>query len=262
MLKLDEIKSFYPKQLHSHGDFLLREYLQIRMLDFISNSPFAASLTFLGGTALRIVHGNRRFSEDLDFDNRGVTDSQLRELAQEIQHQFELEGYELELKQVTKDAWHAYFRFPGLLFREGLSGHREQKITIRLHTEHQPFDYEPQPFILNRFEVFSTILTVPLPLLLSQKYSAILSRHRKMGRDFYDVVFLLGKGVQPDFGYLDQVVGIDCTSGLEAAILRECRALNMHKLAQDVEPFLFDSKDRQKVISFVDYFRQSLSLSE
>jgi len=30
------------------------------------------------------------------------------------------------------------------------------------------------------------------------------------------------------------------------AILKECDALDMHKLADDVEPFLFDFKDTQK----------------
>ncbi|MGI4871815.1 MAG: nucleotidyl transferase AbiEii/AbiGii toxin family protein [Janthinobacterium lividum] len=29
-------------------------------------------LLFPGGTCLRIVHGNQRFSEDLDFDNSGL----------------------------------------------------------------------------------------------------------------------------------------------------------------------------------------------
>ena len=31
----------------------------------------------------------------------------------------------------------------------------------------------------------------------------------------------------------------------------------LNKIAKDVEPFIFDSKDKQKVIQFVDYFRQS-----
>jgi predicted nucleotidyltransferase component of viral defense system len=33
----------------------------------------ASKLSFLGGTALRIVHGNSRFSEDIDLDNFGLS---------------------------------------------------------------------------------------------------------------------------------------------------------------------------------------------
>ena len=257
MLNFNEIKSLFPEHLHTHTGFMMREYLQVRMLDYISNSPCGGSLVFWGGTALRIVYGNRRFSEDLDFDNRGLDEPQLRQMADDIQKRFRMEGYETELKQVMRGAWHAYIRFPGLLFAAGLSGYREEKITIRLDAEHQPFDYQPEKYILNRFEVFTTILTTPLPLLLAQKHAAILTRHRKMGRDFYDVVFLMGKGIQPDFGYLKQVMGISDSTILKTAILKECAALDMQVLARDVEPFLFDSQDRRKVTQFADYFRQA-----
>jgi len=33
--------------------------------------------------------------------------------------------------------------------------------------------------------------------------------------------------------------------------------LDMYKLAKEVEPFLFDARDKQKVIQFPEYFRQS-----
>jgi len=257
MLNFDQIKSFYPEHLHPYGTFLMREYLQVRILNFISNSSFGRSLFFLGGTALRIVHENQRFSEDLDFDNRGLDESQLRQMAKDIQNEFNLEGYKTELKYVIPGAWHAYLKFPGLLHNEGLSGYRAEKISIRLDAEQQPFDYSPDRFILNRFEVFTTILTVPLPLLLAQKYAAILTRSRKLGRDFYDVVFLMSKGVQPEYDYLQKVLGISDAIMLKSVILEECAKLDMQKLARDVEPFLFHSKNRQKVIQFPDYIKQA-----
>ena len=256
MLTLDQIKSYYPEQLHPFGAFLMREYLQIRILDFISQSPQAGSLHFLGGTALRIVHDNQRFSEDLDFDNRGLDESQLRQIANSVEKKLQLEGYDVELKHVTRGAWHAYFKFPGLLYQEGILGYREEKLTIRLDAEKQPFDYAPEHFILNRFEVFTTILTVPLPLLLAQKYAAILTRPRKMGRDFYDAVFLIAKGVQPNFDYLNQVFGIADSTRLKDAVLKECQSLDMVTLAKDVEVFLFDPNDRKKVSHFTDYIKQ------
>lgn len=82
MLSLAEIQKYYPEQLHSFKRFMLREYLQHKILQFVYQSPFAGKFAFLGGTCLRIVHGNSRFSEDLDFDNFGLTKSGFRIVGQ------------------------------------------------------------------------------------------------------------------------------------------------------------------------------------
>ena len=144
-----------------------------------------------------------------------------------------------------------------MLFKEELSGHREEKILIWLDAEPQFFKYNPDRFILNRFEIFTTILTTPLPLLLSQKFYAIISRDRKQGRDFFDAVFLMSRGIKPDYEFLGAKLGIHNAYALKELILEECQSLDMEKIADDVEPFLFDSKDKQKVVQFIDYFKQS-----
>lgn len=56
MLKLDEIKSFYPEFLHKFPRFMVREYLQYKILDIIYGSKHANFLSFMGGTCLRIIH--------------------------------------------------------------------------------------------------------------------------------------------------------------------------------------------------------------
>lgn len=53
---------------------ILREYLQYIILKAIYTSKYGKHLVFLGGTCLRIVYGSARFSEDLDFDNRGLSE--------------------------------------------------------------------------------------------------------------------------------------------------------------------------------------------
>lgn len=68
MLSLKNIASYYPKQLQTFPRYMLREYLQCKILEIIFNSPLAPKLSFIGGTALRIVHENTRFPEDLDFE--------------------------------------------------------------------------------------------------------------------------------------------------------------------------------------------------
>jgi predicted nucleotidyltransferase component of viral defense system len=45
----------------------LREYLQALVLRSFYESEAFRNLAFVGGTALRFLHGLPRFSEDLDF---------------------------------------------------------------------------------------------------------------------------------------------------------------------------------------------------
>ncbi|MBK7599828.1 MAG: nucleotidyl transferase AbiEii/AbiGii toxin family protein [Acidobacteria bacterium] len=46
---------------------LLREYLQAHILRSLHECEAFRSVAFVGGTALRFLHGLQRFSEDLDF---------------------------------------------------------------------------------------------------------------------------------------------------------------------------------------------------
>lgn len=256
MLPLREIRPYFPEILHRFPRFMIREYLQYKILEIIYDSPFSTDVCFLGGTCLRIVHGNRRFSEDLDFDNISMSEKDFVEVAGELEKGLQREGYSVELKTVMKGAWHCYIKFPGLLFDEGLSGYREEKILIQLDTEPQNYDYEPEPFILNRFDVFTTILTTPLPLLMAQKLYAIINRNRNKGRDFYDLVFLMGREIKPDFGYLQAKTNISDPENLKEAISKKCRQLNMETMAKDVEPFLFEASGVKKVVQFEEAVRQ------
>lgn len=256
MLTLDQIQSFYPDQLHRYPKFLLREYLQYKILEIIYESPYAKGLCFLGGTCLRIVQGNQRFSEDLDFDNLSLSEGDFEEVTKLIEKELTREGFETEMRTVMKGAWHCHIKFPGLLFEKGLSGHREEKILIQLDTEPQYFEYEPERFVLNRFDVFTTILITPLPLLMAQKLYAIVNRERNKGRDFFDMVFLMGHNIQPDYAYLEHKISVSDAKTLQEVVLEKCQQLDMEEMAKDVEPFLFKATDRKKVIRFEDLVKQ------
>ena len=75
-----------------------------------------------------------------------------------------------------KGAYHCHIKFPALLFQQGLSGYQQEKILIQLDTEPQHFNFVPESYLLNRFDVFTQLQTTPLDLLLAQKFYAILNR--------------------------------------------------------------------------------------
>lgn len=257
MLSFPEIAAAYPVELQGFKRLLIREYLQYKILEVIfDQSEHASRLSFLGGTCLRIVHGNQRFSEDLDFDNFDLSEQHFEAVSQLVRKSLAREGYEVEIRNVYKGAYHCYIRFPKLLYQEGLSGHKEEKILIQLDTEPQYFSFEPERKIINRFDVFTEVLVTPLDILLSQKFYAILNRKRNKGRDFYDVVFLLSK-TKPNYDFLKLKLGITEPDQLKSRLLTHCEQLDMGEMTRDVAPFLFQPSDEKKVKLFIQYLKQT-----
>jgi predicted nucleotidyltransferase component of viral defense system len=257
MLNVNELLPYYDKSLQGYREFILREYLQCKILQIIFNSPaHDRKLCFLGGTCLRIVHGNTRFSEDIDFDNLGLTEIEFENLSGIIQQELSREGYEVTINAVMKGAYHCYIRFPGLLFQESLSGHHGQKILIQLDTEPQNFKFIPQQFILNKFDVFTEIAVTPPDILLAQKFYAVINRKRSKGRDFFDIVFLLARNNKPNYDYLEVKLGISDPAALKNRVLETCARIDMKSMAKDVSPFLFHPGDAKKIELFESYLKQ------
>ncbi len=253
MISLDQMLSAYPENLRAFKESILKEYLQYKILSSIFNSEYAGKLAFLGGTALRIVHGSTRFSEDLDFDNFGLTEQEFISLSEVIRRDLILEGLEVEVNTVTKNAYRIKIRIPKLLFNFSLSEMSTHKILIQVDTVPQNFEYVPDKPLLSKFDIFTQINAVPKDLLLAQKIYAAVNRKRPMGRDFFDIVFLNGIGAKPNFAYLEKNIGITNLQDLKNYLLEKTALLNFVDLAKDVEPLLFDPRDKNKVLLFREF---------
>ena len=255
MLALDQIENQYPDNLRPFKRSLLREYLQYKILEIIFNSEYANKLSFLGGTALRIVYGNNRFSEDLDFDNFGLSEIEFGKIAEIIQKGLEAQGLKVEMSTVLKGAFRCNIRLPKILFENELSGHPEEKILIHIDTAAHHFDYESDKKILNKFDVFSEIFVTPLDVILSQKFYAAVNRKRAKGRDFFDIIFLLSR-TKPNYVYLKEKIGVSNETELRARLEVEFKKLDFKELERDVKAFLFNPADVKRVELFPEYIRQ------
>jgi len=255
MISINQIEQYYPENLRGFKRNILREYLQYKILEIIFNSKLAPKLSFLGGTALRIVHENSRFSEDLDFDNFQLSEDDFLLLTKEIQTGLEMEGYHAEIRNVLKRAFRCYIKLPQVLFDNAMSDLQHEKILIQVDTEPHDFAYSPDKVFLNKFDVFTQIAVTPPDILLAQKFYALLSRKRAQGRDFYDVVFLLQK-TKPNYDYLKQKMGLADSRALKEKVLDYLQGENLKELAKDVEPFLFQPSDSKKIILFADFIKQ------
>ncbi len=251
MLTVEQISGYFPLPLRQRNPRgMLVEYLQYELLDSLFKNAAAAELSFIGGTAIRILHDSHRFSEDLDFDNFGLSFSQFEALLKTACRDMEYKGFLIEYRVVEKGAWHCYIRFPKILHEAGLSPDAERKILIRIDSEAKEKLYDPNKVFLNRFSVYRQILAAPDAILLAQKMMTILYRKREKGRDIFDVSFLTGFAA-PDFEYIERTVGL-----ARAEFLRRFEErlgeLDLNSLARDVEPFLFAPEQRERVASFRD----------
>jgi len=252
MLSIEQIESFFPENLRPFRRSLLREYLQYKIMESIYDSPLGQKLVLMGGTAIHIIHGNARFSEDLDFDNRGLNKSEFQALISTVATSLKRNGYTTESRTVTRTAFRSYLKFPGILFSLNISRHRNEKLSIQIDTEPQMFNYEPEKFMLNKFDVFQRISVVPPDILLAQKLACIFLRPRSMGRDFFDAVFLLGK-TEPNMDYLREKVGIEDIGDLRERLITTYQNIDIDKLARDLEPFLYDPAGAKKVRQFGEF---------
>lgn len=252
MLSLKNIEQYYPDNQKPFKRNILREYLQYKILEIIFNSKYAQDLIFLGGTALRVIYDNSRFSEDLDFDNFKITEEQFADLANEVKKGLELQGYEVEIKNVFKGAYRSYIRMPKVLFDNDISDLQEEKIMIQIDTVPHVFDYKKDTKILNKFDVFTQIFTMPIDILLAQKIYAAVNRSRAKGRDFFDIVFLIPQ-TKPNYEYLEKKLGIKTAADLKKFLLEKTAGLDFNELARDIEPFLINSEDSKKVKMFREY---------
>ncbi|MDP2909944.1 MAG: nucleotidyl transferase AbiEii/AbiGii toxin family protein [bacterium] len=255
MLNLSQIESYYPENPRAFKKNILREYLQYKILEIIFASKYANQLSFLGGTALRIVYNHTRFSEDIDFDNFALTEKDFLVISKEIKNKLEMEGYEVEIKNVFKGAYRCYVRLPKVLFDNKLSGLENEKVMIQIDTAPHNFKYVPDKKILNKFDIFTRIFVTPLDILLSQKIYAVLNRKRAKGRDFFDIIFLLQK-TKPDYNYLREKTGINDGKELKTKLSGCVKDFDLNGIAKDVEPFLFYPKDSEKIKMFEEYIGQ------
>lgn len=251
MLDLESIIRTYPQHLQKFKRSLLREYLQYKILEIIYTSKFAGKLVFLGGTALRIIYGNQRFSEDLDFDNQDLPQEGFVKLSNLVKEGLELQGFEVEIKNVFKGAFRCYVKLPGLLYAQGLSPYKEEKIMIQIDTTPQDFDFSSETRTLDKFDVYTKILVTPVGIILAQKIYTIFNREGMKGRDFFDVDFLINnQGVKPDFAYLKQKLNIGNGTELKIRLKNELRGVGFKKLGSEVESFLFNPRHKERVLNF------------
>jgi hypothetical protein len=148
----------------------VREFLQIVMMKIIYDKGYFENLAFVGGTALRILHNLRRFSEDMDFSVIRKSKYNFSDFVSEIEKGLKLFGMNVE-KKVRKEKviQSVFFKFSGLLSELGLSPLKEQKLSIRLEIDtNPPRGWKIETSFINKIYLF-TLVHFDLPFAICNK---------------------------------------------------------------------------------------------
>ncbi|MBN1364679.1 MAG: nucleotidyl transferase AbiEii/AbiGii toxin family protein [Syntrophaceae bacterium] len=254
MLTIDQISEYFTADMRGKNpQGVLVEYLQHELLDSIFKEKSASALCFIGGTAIRILYQNPRFSEDMDFDNFGLSFKAFENLLGMACKDMTNKGFAAEYRLVGRGAYNCCIKFPDILSQTGISPQSSRKILICIDAEANKKYYKPQPYILNRFALYRQIWTAPASVLLAQKMMTVMERKREKGRDLFDVSYLMGLA-EPDFSYIAKCMNCDKKQFLKLfdAKLKE---LDLNFLAKDVESFLSSPEHKERILTFRDYWK-------
>lgn len=266
---LEDMLETYRPETPADYQNAAREVVQEIALLGLWRGGFFEHAAFYGGTALRIFHGLRRFSEDLDFTLLDSGDgTRLERYLPGVATELESWGFSFEAETKSAD------RESGIesAFLKGstqlnllhigapadLARRLPQNQRLRIKLE---MDLEPPPGATT--EVRTQLLPTPyqvrlydLPSLFAGKLHAVLCRgwkSRVKGRDFYDLVWYFGRNIEPNLAHLEARMrqsghwtGGAITRHDLAALLRERFAvIDFRQASEEVRVFLPDPRELQ-----------------
>lgn len=264
MIDIQLIKKYFPEQIRDnviYHKYMLKEYLQLLILNYLSTHPFVKKLSFIGGTNLRLVKGIDRFSEDIDFDCKNLSENEFMKLTDDVLLFLQRSGYKVETKDRNNKNLNAFRRniyFPEFLFDLGLSGHRAERFLIKIESQDQLIDYKPN---LKNIKGCGFYFPFPIPpdeIMCSMKISALLSRSK--GRDFYDVMFLLGF-TNPDYDFLSKKTGINNVAELKLDLNKLLDEIDLKSKSKDFEHLLIDKQKNNQILHFREFINETLTES-
>ena len=255
MIDLDYIRSFFPPTIarESRIDrYMLKEYLQLLILDHLATTPYISKVSFIGGTNLRLIQGIDRFSEDLDFDCKDLSEEEFMAMTDSVVSYLRQNNIDVETRDKPNPKLTAFRRnlyFPEMLFNLGLTGHREERLLVKIEAQDQGIAYQSFVANINRMGFFFNIQVPPLDVLCAMKFAAILARQK--GRDFYDTIFLLSK-TKPNLEFLKARTGISSIEELKNAVSERLKGIDLSQKQRDFSHLVFNEQNAKRILQFAD----------
>jgi len=273
---IDNIISTYNPKTQEETKAIIRETLQSIILIGLSKGGFFEKASFYGGTALRILYGLNRYSEDLDFTLNNKDESfSLESYIPKIIETGKTYGLDLEInikeKSVSSNIESAFLKintfntYITLKVNDNLlkTLHKDEVIKIKFEIDCNPstgFNNEVKWIDMPEY---AKIVVLDKESLFSGKLHAILCRDYKnnvKGRDYYDFLFYTSRKIKPNLNYLKNKLvesgKISKQDEFNSEILKNMlkdkfESVDFDLIKNDVEKFVLKNED-------ISYFSKEL----
>ena len=173
---------------------IVREYFQHIFLSELYKLPGAQKLLFKGGTALRIIYGSPRFSEDLDFSAIKINDHSVKQFVEDLfvaaLVNIELMGLRVEVGRKTGATSGGYFGVATFKIPD----YQPVDVAINVSVRNRMTIKGEVDSVANDFVPTYTIIHLSQEDLVAEKvFGALLERQKP--RDFYDLYFMMRKNM-------------------------------------------------------------------
>lgn len=232
---------------------VLREELQHLVLKILDDGGWFRDISFVGGTALRVLYGLRRFSEDMDFSLQrpGDPSFDFQKLLDALARQLHLFRLPVDTKVKRTGAVHSVFlRFKGLLQEFDIVARRGQKLSVKVEIDTNPPPHARFESRLLQRDYLFTVVHHDLPTLFAGKSMAFLNRSYTKGRDLYDMIWFATRGIEMNMPFftagLRQSSGSDSSwtqDELRKRLVAKLLHTDMRAVIADVMPFLDDDSE-------------------
>jgi predicted nucleotidyltransferase component of viral defense system len=189
----------------------VKEIIQEITLLGMWRAKFFEKAAFYGGTALRLLYGLDRFSEDIDFsllnpDKNFNIDNYTRAVRDELSSFGFAVSVERKSKEIDTNIESAFMiiEAPGSIMNR-VSKSKTMKVKIEVDIDPPPGFETEAKYLLNPIPF--SVNTYSLPYLFAGKMHAVLCRDwktRVKGRDWYDFVWYIGKNVPLNLNHLEK----------------------------------------------------------
>ena len=266
----------------------LREIFQEIALCGLWRGKFFERAAFYGGTALRVLHGLDRFSEDMDFSLLAPDDQfHLAPYCAFVEEELTAWGFTAAMEKKEKTAESAVESAflkantreqllvidAGDAIASAIHGGSRLKIKIEIDTNPPPGFSTETRFLLQPIPF--SVKTYDPPSLFAGKMHAVLCRgwrSRVKGRDWYDLVWYVARGTQLDLAHLEARMRQSGHYGEEAPLdadhlrhmlARKIEELDVGHARSEVERFLIDRSSVQVWSkAFFDSVAERISIAE
>lgn len=207
-----------------------REFVQLVFLKEFYSQSFTKDIYFKGGTAIRLVYGGDRFSEDLDF----TVQMDLEEFEEQIEKLFtSLENkYPFSFKERKTLAGKTYLLTADIPLQKS-------KIYVKLDFSIRESVIEPvQNIIDTKYPVVMRgfINCLSQNEVLAEKIRATMNRHKH--RDIYDLWVLLEHGAQVNVKLINEKLNYYGEVLVVKDFLDRLETFSQEDFVKDLRPFV------------------------